>query len=116
LSAPAAAVERRPGGRSIEILERSGGRLEVRGALTFATARRARQLGLRLLSAAGLPKVLEVDCSGVTESDSAGLAVLLDWLACARGQDKTLHLRHLPAPIIAVAQISEVTELLESPG
>ena len=99
--------------RAVEILERSGGRLEVTGALTFATARKARQQGLHLLSVSSV-RELEVDCSGVTASDSAGLAVLLDWLASARQRKRSLKLSNLPAPIRAVAQISDVTEMLEA--
>ena len=99
--------------RSIEILERSGGRLEVTGALTFATARKARQQGLHLLSVSAV-RELEVDCSGITASDSAGLTVLLDWLAYAKRANRPLQLRNLPPPILAVAQISDVREMLEA--
>jgi phospholipid transport system transporter-binding protein len=98
---------------TIEISERSGGRLEVTGALTFATARKARQQGLHLLSVSSV-RELEVDCSGVTASDSAGLTVLLDWLAAAKRENRSLQLRNLPEAIRAVAQISDVAELLEA--
>jgi phospholipid transport system transporter-binding protein len=105
--------DRSAGSASVEITERSGGGIEVRGALVFATARRARQEGLRALSAAHAgPGAIDIDCSGVTASDSAGLAVLLDWLSYARGAGKKLTLRNLPAPILAVAKISNVAELL----
>jgi len=97
----------------VEVLERSGGRLEIKGALTFATARKARQQGLHLLSVSSV-RALEVDCSGITASDSAGLTVLLDWLAAAKRENRSLQLRNLPEPIRAVAQISDVTELLEA--
>jgi phospholipid transport system transporter-binding protein len=53
-----------------------------------------------------------VDCSAVTASDSAGLAVLLDWLALAKRQGRTVRFMNLPAPIRAVAHISEVEALL----
>jgi len=97
----------------VEVLERSGGRLEIKGALTFATARKARQQGLHLLSVSSV-RALEVDCSGITASDSAGLTVLLDWLAAAKRANRSLQLRNLPESIRAVAQISDVTELLEA--
>ncbi len=101
------------GARTLEILERSGGRLEVTGALTFATARKARQRGLHLLSVSSV-RDLEVDCSGISASDSAGLTVLLDWLAYAKREGRSLHLRNLPEPILAVARISDVAEMLEA--
>jgi phospholipid transport system transporter-binding protein len=113
LSAVVAGAKRSPGADTVEVLERSGGRLEVKGALTFATARKARQQGLHLLSVSSV-RELEVDCGGVTASDSAGLTVLLDWLAAAKRQNRSLRLSNLPEPILAVAQISDVTELLEA--
>ncbi len=99
--------------RTIEILERSGGRLEINGALTFATARKARQQGLHLLSVTSV-RDLEVDCGGIAASDSAGLTVLLDWLAYAKRAGRSLQLRNLPEPILAVARISDVADMLEA--
>jgi len=97
----------------VEITERSPGRVEVSGALVFATARHARQEGLRVIAAANASQgAIDIDCSGVTASDSAGLTVLLDWLSCARRAGRTLTLSNLPAPILAVAKISNVEDLL----
>ena len=98
---------------SVEVLAASGGRLEVKGALTFATARKARQQGLRLLEQSSSGQI-EIDCGGVTASDSAGLTVLLDWLTAARNAHRSLQLSHLPEPIRAVAQLSDVAEILEA--
>ena len=55
---------------------------------------------------------MEIDCSGITASDSAGLMVLLDWIANAKRAGKALKLVGLPEPILAVARISNVEELL----
>ncbi len=108
-----AGVDRSASNGNVEILERSGGCLEVKGALTFATARKARQEGLHLLSVSSV-RELEVDCSGITDSDSAGLMVLLDWLSAAKRENRSLQLRNLPEAIRAVAQISDVVEILEA--
>jgi phospholipid transport system transporter-binding protein len=112
LSAPVVAGASRAD-RAVEVLDSGGGRVEVKGALTFATARKARQQGLRLLEASSSGQI-EIDCSGVTASDSAGLMVLLDWLTAARNANRSLQLSNLPAPIRAVAQISDVIEILEA--
>lgn len=88
------------------------GRHLAEGPLTFASARRARELGLDALEAAG-DGGLTIDCQGVTASDSAGLAVLLDWLAAARAQGRSLRFTHLPQGLAALGRISEVNELLE---
>jgi phospholipid transport system transporter-binding protein len=106
-------VDRSASNGSVEILERSAGHLEVSGALTFATARKARQQGLHLLSISTVSE-LEIDCGGVTASDSAGLTVLLDWLSAAKRENRSLQLHNLPEAIRAVAQISDVAEILEA--
>jgi phospholipid transport system transporter-binding protein len=94
----------------VEVVDLGSGRVQVRGALTFATARRARTAGAQLLAGSGGP--LEVNCGAVTASDSAGLAVLLDWLALAQRQGRAIHFTDLPAPIRAVAHISDVESFL----
>jgi phospholipid transport system transporter-binding protein len=86
------------------------GQLQAEGPLNFASARRARELGLDAVRAAN---ALVIDCHGITVSDSAGLTVLLDWLAAARAQGRSLRFTHLPQGLAALGQISEVNELLE---
>ena len=95
----------------VELVEAGAGRIQVRGALTFATARRARAEGERVLAAPGNTPI-EIDCAAVTASDSSGLAVLLDWLVLARRQGRVLRFSSLPEPILAVAQISDVESYL----
>ena len=95
----------------MEIVDLGTGKVQVRGALTFATARRARAAGLRVIDISG-DSPLEMDCSAVTESDSAGLAVLLDWLALAKRRGRAIRFVALPAPIQAVARLSNVESFL----
>jgi phospholipid transport system transporter-binding protein len=96
---------------SFELKSVSGGRFAATGSLTFASARRARALGRQCLAAA-VERELEIDCAGVAVADSAGLAVLLDWLAGARQLGRALRYAHLPAGLTALAQLSETDELL----
>lgn len=84
----------------------------AKGPLIFGTARGARELGLDALEA-GSDGALLIDCQGITASDSAGLAVLLDWLAAARAQGRSLRFTHLPQGLAALGRISDVNELLE---
>jgi phospholipid transport system transporter-binding protein len=86
------------------------GKLAAQGPLTFATARLARQLGARALG--GGDGGVEIDCGAVTAADSAGLAVLLEWLALARARGRGLRYQHLPEGLTALARISDVEELL----
>jgi phospholipid transport system transporter-binding protein len=87
----------------------SPGRLEAHGAMSYESAARALQAGLALI-----PRESEctIDLSKVTEADSAGLAVLVEWLATARIRHTTIHYQAIPAQILAVARISDLDELL----
>ena len=89
------------------------GRCEVRGALTFASARRAFDSGVKALSGSN-QTAIEVDCGGVQTADSAGLAVLLAWLAWAHQHGRKLKFVRLPEAIIAIARISDVDALLSA--
>lgn len=91
-------------------LEPSGpGRLRASGALDFDTAIGALALGRTLMRAG---PHWQVDLSGVSSADSAGLAVLLEWLARARAAGQALEYVGLPAQLRAIARISDVEDLL----
>jgi phospholipid transport system transporter-binding protein len=110
-TAAALTSDRSSGSHSFEIIAGEDGKAQIRGALTFATARRAREEGLRLGSASAR-RDLEVDCAGVKASDSAGLTVLLDWLALAKKDGRSLRYVNLPQGLLAIARISDVEQLL----
>jgi phospholipid transport system transporter-binding protein len=57
-------------------------------------------------------KDLDVDLGGVGESDSAGLALLIEWLRMARQSQKAIRFANVPAQIEALARISEVEDLI----
>jgi phospholipid transport system transporter-binding protein len=95
----------------IGVSEPTPGRISVTGELTFATARDARQLGILVLENSRAERIA-IDCGAVSRADSAGLAVLLDWLAWGRNKSKPVSLENLPASVLAIARISEVDTLL----
>jgi phospholipid transport system transporter-binding protein len=112
MSTVATAADRNSGATTFEISAGTDGRAHVRGSLTFATARSARAQGLERFRQCGA-RSCEVDCSGIARSDSAGLSVLIDWLALAKGDGRSLRYVNLPEELVAVAKISEVEELLQ---
>lgn len=111
MSTPAAVVRNSDAGE-FEITAGADGRSYVRGSLTFATARSARTDGLERFQKCEA-RSCEVDCSGITRSDSAGLSVLVDWLALAKRDGRSLRYVNLPQNLLAIARISEVEELLQ---
>src|SRR5579862_3301525 len=94
---------------SFELAAGTSGQLRARGALTFATARAAREAGLTSLASSS--GALELDCGGITAADSAGLAVLVDWLGRARQAGRALRYLHLPEGLTTLARISDLQQL-----
>jgi phospholipid transport system transporter-binding protein len=85
------------------------GRFRVKGRLTFDTASHALEAGKRLFAE---HKHIELDLDGVEATDSAGLALLVEWIGWARREKRELKFRHLPKQVLALAHISEVDTLL----
>ena len=88
----------------------SEGGYRLQAPLLFATVPPLRPQGVKLIEAAG--GELRMDLSGVSAVDSAGLALLIDWLACARGAGKRLFYVRVPSALMALARLSEVAPLL----
>jgi len=89
------------------------GRFSVSGTLDASTVTSVLEQSAGLF--ADTPEVY-VDLGGVTDSDSAGLALLIEWLKLAHQQRRTMHFVDLPAQIAALARISEVEDLLHANG
>ncbi len=85
------------------------GRLEASGVLGYVTAGRALPTGLALIPRGSS---CTIDLSRVTEADSAGLAVLVEWLATAKSRGTVIRYQCIPAQILAVARISDLESLL----
>lgn len=96
---------------AFDITATAPGRLEASGAMSFASAAQALRAGLGLIPH-GQP--CTIDLSRVTEADSAGLAVLVEWLATARKRRSAVLYEGIPAQILAIARISDLDELLAS--
>jgi len=86
------------------------GTLVVTGALTFSTVDAAVYERSRAL--VGDADVQAVDLSGVSAADSAGLALLIEWQSTARARGGVLVLHSVPAGLRAIADISEVEQLI----
>lgn len=110
-SAAVAAAARDAPSAAFRLTPSADTQLLAAGPLTFATARAACARGEAVISAAGAAQ--EIDCSGVTHADSAGLAVLIAWLGMAKRAGRRLRYTHLPQGLTALASISDLAELLE---
>lgn len=85
------------------------GELVLVGDLGFESVGALLHEGLRQF---GRNRQWVVDMAGVGRANSAGLALLLEWLDHGRQQGVSLRFRHLPPSLEAIAQVSNVLHLL----
>jgi|ERR1022692_3850438 phospholipid transport system transporter-binding protein len=88
----------------------SSGVYRLEAPLTFATVPVLRQPGLERIDAASGD--VEFDLQRVAASDSAGLALLIDWLAEARVRQRRLRYMQASEALRALARLSEVESLI----
>ncbi|MBL8200671.1 MAG: STAS domain-containing protein [Chromatiales bacterium] len=81
----------------------------INGPVTFATAGALLDQGLARFAG---QDAVTVNFADVTRVDSAGLALLLEWLRQARGDGRTLGFAALPDKLLAIARLSGVDGLL----
>jgi phospholipid transport system transporter-binding protein len=55
---------------------------------------------------------VHIDLAGVTRSDSAGLALLVEWLRLAETRDISLQFHNLPGQLREIARVSDLLPLL----
>lgn len=94
---------------------RVDGRFKVSGELTFATVTEVLGQSRRLFAEAG--DSIEIELGEVTRVDSAGLALLIEWMRQARTLDKAICFFDLPEQMTAIAAASDLHAILPlSPG
>ena len=92
------------------VIERSDGRFRISGELTFATVTPLLAESRGLFAGAG--HSIEVDLSRVERADSAGLALLIEWMRQARNQEQSIRFFNLPEQLMAIASASDLDGIL----
>lgn len=90
----------------------TAGRWRLSGTLDFTTVSRLAAEGQALLAGAAGQAVVEVDLSAVEQANSAGLALLLEWIEMARARGVRLSYAHLPTSLQRIAAFSNLQDLL----
>jgi phospholipid transport system transporter-binding protein len=88
-------------------------RSRVVGSLDFSTVTRLLPRGAAAIDQG---QAAVVDLSGVTGSDSSGLALLIEWLSLAKVSRRPLRYENIPAQLHQLAELSDVDELLMAGG
>jgi phospholipid transport system transporter-binding protein len=95
---PAAAFEVQDGERS-----------RVNGVLHFTTVTALLQSGTEAICNG---HAAIIDLAAVQDSDSSGLALLIEWLSVAKAAGRGLRYENIPAQLHQLARLSDVEELL----
>ncbi len=85
------------------------GRASVRGPLTFATVGALLKSGTDFLTGRSSGRI---DLAGVQAADSAGLALLVEWLSLSGASGCTLKYENIPAVFLQLARLSDLEPLL----
>jgi len=88
----------------------SGDVYRLEAPLTFATVGALRNPGLALIASANTE--LTINLEAVPQVDSAGLALLIDWLGTARARSCQLRYDKPGETLLSLARLSEVEALL----
>jgi phospholipid transport system transporter-binding protein len=94
-----------------QLADRGAGRCTLAGSLTLETAP---WLWRELQTGGLLTGATEADLSGVTESDSAGLALLLAWRASRRRTGGMVVFQGIPQRLRLLAALTGAETVLES--
>jgi phospholipid transport system transporter-binding protein len=86
-----------------------GERSRVNGVLHFSTVTALLRTGSEAIASG---RAAVIDLSGVKDSDSSGLALLIEWLSIARAERKSLRYENIPVQLHQLARLSDVEELL----
>jgi phospholipid transport system transporter-binding protein len=98
---------------TVRFEERGAGRFSVIGALNFESAP---DLYHRSRAQFKNATQMLIDLSGVTQADSAGLALLIEWMRWARANNQQIGFENSPSQLLALARISDIDELLANAG
>ncbi len=89
--------------------DRGDGHFALAGEMSFDTAEQILRVSEGLFED---HTRLEIDLSGVTMSDSAGLALLLEWITWANHTVREIRFSGMPDRVLAIAKTTDVDELL----
>ena len=80
------------------------------GELTFATVPEMLEREAELLDK--VEDELKVDLAQVSRGDSAGLALLVAWVRCAKQKNKSVRFLNVPSQLREMAKVSDLEEVL----
>ena len=96
---------------NFELNDLGGGSFEISGDMSFDTAE---QILRASKQAFGKYENVRVDMSAVEKADSAGLALLLEWMSWARQGIAEIDFVAIPDSLLAIAHAAELKDIVRS--
>ncbi len=93
-----------------EIKQTTESAFALSGSLSVTTVTMLLAQGKRLFAAAKAP--LQVSLQNVVDSDSAGIALLIEWTRLAREMHKEILFTQLPAKMYSIIQVGGLDTVL----
>ena len=87
----------------LTIIDQGSGRIKLEGDLTFIAIDKKVSHSFAFLKGA---KRVAIDLGSITAADSAGLALLIEWIKYARHERIQLSLNNIPSQILGLAKLS----------
>jgi phospholipid transport system transporter-binding protein len=94
----------------VEFTDLGDGHFALSGDASFQTAETILRASEKVFAG---HSNLEVNLAAVEETDSAGLALLLEWISRAANTGSEIRFADIPEKIKAIAVTAEINELLE---
>jgi len=96
----------------LEIITQSQGLIKVKGDLTFATINKKTVQRVEFKNSRYSEDAINIDLSGVNKSDSAGLALMIEWMKLSKQHHIKLNFNHIPEQLLTLAKLSGFDESL----
>lgn len=94
-----------------EFNDLGGGNFEISGDMSFETAEYILRASQRAFEQ---HENVRVDMSAVDKADSAGLALLLEWMSWAKQGVAKIDFVAIPASVLAIAHTAELKDLISN--
>jgi len=91
----------------------AGGEIRITGPMTLSTVTGLYRQAARISESGA---IRQVDLSGVSRVDSAGLALLLQWQAVHGPQDQRIEIINAPDDLVRIARLCAAQDLLHIDG
>lgn len=88
-------------------VQRAGDVISIAGRLDFGTASDALEAVSDHFSSEQI-----IDMSGITHSNSAGLAVMIEWLAIAQRNNQQISFQNIPDALHQISTVCQVDSLI----